>query len=178
MAAERWQQNDLYDYDDEYEFADGTYGYSPRCYNSSGAYHYRNLPNVVDDALRREPSLKRDSQIRSLEEDRPSAATVNASLRNHCLVLFVLITVLSMGLALHRGISADRGYQMTELRRQASRMEKENEAIKVEIAHLKSPQRIKEIATAKLGMIVPENAYFSSDKGDSKKSAKPNDLSF
>ena len=62
---------------------------------------------------------------------------------------------------------------MAELRRQASRMEKENEALRVEIAHLKSPQRIKELATAKLGMIVPESAYFSSEKEDTAKAAKP-----
>lgn len=174
MAAERWRQDDLYGYDEDYEVADGTYGAAPRySYNSSGAYHYRDLPNVVDDALRSEPSLKRDSRPRSREEARPSAATVNADLRNRCLVLFVLIAILSMGLALHRGISAERGYQMAEMRRQASRMEKENEALRVEIAHLKSPQRIKELATAKLGMIVPESAYFSSEKGDTAKAAKP-----
>ncbi len=173
MAAERWRQDDLYDYDEDYEVADGTYGAPRYSYGAGGAYHYRDLPNVVDDALRSEPSLKRDSRPRSLEEERPSAATVNADLRNRCLILFVLIAILSMGLALHRGISAERGYQMAEIRRQASRMEKENEALKVEIAHLKSPQRIKELATAKLGMIVPENAYFSSEKGEAAKPAKP-----
>ena len=58
-------------------------------------------------------------------------------------------------------------------RRFAALLEKENEALRVEIAHLKSPQRIKELATAKLGMIVPESAYFSSEKGDTANAANP-----
>ena len=39
--------------------------------------------------------------------------------------------------------------------------EQENERLKIDIAKLKSPRRIKDIATSSLGMEVPENVYFT-----------------
>jgi cell division protein FtsL len=62
------------------------------------------------------------------------------------------------------GISASRGYELVAIQQQADQMEQENERLKIEIAKLKSPDRIKSIAQDQLGMSVPKQTYFSSEK--------------
>jgi cell division protein FtsL len=62
------------------------------------------------------------------------------------------------------GISASRGYELVALQQQAEQKEQENERLKIEIAKLKSPDRIKAIAKDQLGMEVPRQTYFSSEK--------------
>ena len=58
------------------------------------------------------------------------------------------------------GISASRGYDLVHTEQQAEALEQENERLKIDIARLKSPQRIKDIATKDLGMEVPQQVYF------------------
>jgi cell division protein FtsL len=62
------------------------------------------------------------------------------------------------------GISASRGYELVAIQQQADQKEQENERLKIEIAKLKSPERIKAIAQDQLGMEVPRQTYFSSEK--------------
>ncbi|MCR5834441.1 MAG: cell division protein FtsL [Selenomonadaceae bacterium] len=62
------------------------------------------------------------------------------------------------------GISASRGYGLVATQNQAQNIELENERLRVEIAQLKSPQRIKEIAETQLGMKVPPKMYFSHER--------------
>ena len=54
--------------------------------------------------------------------------------------------------------------QLLFLQQQAEQKEQENERLKIEIAKLKSPDRIKAIAKDQLGMEVPRQTYFSSEK--------------
>ena len=82
-------------------------------------------------------------------------------LRSRCKWLFLSVAVLAMAVTARAGISANRGYTLVETQQKAEAIEQENERLKIDIAKLKSPRRIKDIATGKLGMEVPENVYFT-----------------
>ena len=89
---------------------------------------------------------------------------LNHMLRSRCRVFFLVFTIFAMAVVIRSGIIASRGYALVATNNQADNLELENERLRVEIAQLKSPQRIKEIATTKLGMIVPPKTYFSHDR--------------
>jgi len=89
---------------------------------------------------------------------------LNHLLRSRCRVAFVVFAILAMTVVIRSGISASRGYALVATQTQAQQLELENERLRVEIAQLKSPQRIKQIAEDELGMIVPRKMYFSHDR--------------
>ena len=82
-------------------------------------------------------------------------------LRSRCRVAFLVIAVLAMLVVIRSGISASRGYMLVATQTQAETIEHENERLRIEIAKLKSPSRIKQIAEDELGMAVPKKMYFS-----------------
>ena len=69
-----------------------------------------------------------------------------------------------MAVTVRSGISASRGYELVAIQQQIQQVEQENERLRIEIARLKSPQRIEQIATDELGMEVPKKMYFSHDR--------------
>ena len=82
-------------------------------------------------------------------------------LRSRCRVAFLVIAILAMLVVVRSGISASRGYMLVATQSQAEAVEQENERLRIEIAKLKSPSRIKQIAEDELGMAVPKKMYFS-----------------
>ena len=86
---------------------------------------------------------------------------LNKLLRSRCRLAFIVIAVLAMLVVIRSGISASRGYALVETQNMAQSIEQENERLKIEIAKLKSPQRIKQIAENELGMSTPQKIYFS-----------------
>lgn len=91
-------------------------------------------------------------------------AHINTHLRSRCLLLLVVLSLMAGITTVRSGQSATRGYELVQLQQQAAQIEQENKNLQVEIARLKSPQRIKDIAAKDLGMTVPQEVYFSSDK--------------
>ena len=89
---------------------------------------------------------------------------LNHMLRSRCRVFFLVFTIFAMAVVIRSGICASRGYALIATQNQAEQLELENERLRVEIAQLKSPIRIKEIAENELGMIVPRKTYFSHDR--------------
>lgn len=89
---------------------------------------------------------------------------LNHLLRSRCRVAFVVFAIFAMAVVIRSGICASRGYALVATQNQAQQLELENERLRVEIAQLKSPQRIKQIAEDELGMIVPRKMYFSHDR--------------
>lgn len=89
---------------------------------------------------------------------------LNHLLRSRCRVAFIVFAVLAMAVVIRSGISASRGYALVATQNQAQQLELENERLRVEIAQLKSPMRIKQIAEDELGMIVPRKMYFSHER--------------
>ncbi len=108
-------------------------------------------------------SVEENGQLESgaklrLIECRPK---LNHLLRSRCRVAFIIISLLAMLVVIRSGISASRGYALVATQNQAQQLEQENERLRIEIAKLKSPLRIKQIAQDELGMDVPKKMYFS-----------------
>ncbi len=82
-------------------------------------------------------------------------------LRSRCRVAFIIISILAMLVVVRSGINASRGYMLVDTQNQAQALEQENERLRVEIAKLKSPGRIRQIAEDDLHMVLPKRMYFS-----------------
>ncbi|MBQ1867334.1 MULTISPECIES: cell division protein FtsL [Selenomonas] len=89
---------------------------------------------------------------------------LDTSTRSHCQILFLTMAVLAMLVTVGSGVSASRGYALVAVQQKADALEQENERLKIDIAKLKSPERIKNIAQDQLGMEVPKHTYFSQEK--------------
>ncbi len=86
---------------------------------------------------------------------------VNNALRSRCIILFVIVVALAGFFILRSGAAASNAYYLNQLKNQSTVLEAENSRLHLEIAHLKSPERIQSIATQELGMIVPDKFFFS-----------------
>jgi len=73
----------------------------------------------------------------------------------------ILVAGLAMICTLQSEAIVRAGYDLVRAKSQAAALEKENVALKLEIAKLKSPQRIQQFATTKLGMVSPQGIYYS-----------------
>ena len=89
---------------------------------------------------------------------------LDEQMRRRCKTLLALLAVMAMTITVRSGISASRGYDLVHTEQQAEAIEQENERLKIDIARLKSPQRIKDIATKDLGMEVPQQVYLEKKK--------------
>ena len=116
---------------------------------------------------------KRKSQTINKPEQKENEATLtlittrprlNHLLRSRCRLFIIVFSIFAMAIVIRSGISASRGYALVATQETAQQLELENERLRVEIAQLKSPTRIKQIAEEKLGMIVPRKTYFSQDR--------------
>ena len=58
-------------------------------------------------------------------------------------------------------ISKQNSVFYVKIKDQMAKVEKENEQIRLEIAKLRSPQRIQDIAVNQLGMVRPQSVYCS-----------------
>lgn len=85
---------------------------------------------------------------------------VNNALRSRCIILFVVVIALAGFFILRSGVAASNAYYLNQLKNQSTVLEAENSRLHLEIAHLKSPERIQSIATQELGMIVPDKFFF------------------
>ena len=104
---------------------------------------------------------EREQRTFRLIKNRPK---LDKNLRSRCQIAFIIISILAMLVTIRSGISASRGYALVATQSQAQQLEQENERLRVEIAKLKSPQRIKQIASEELGMVVPKKMYFSHER--------------
>ena len=86
---------------------------------------------------------------------------LDTPLRTRCQTLFMLFTVLAMTVTVRSGICASYGYTLVATQQEAQVLEQENERLKIEIAQLKAPHRIKAIAEEELGMHTPVKTYFA-----------------
>lgn len=103
-------------------------------------------------------------RLRQAPQEPLFKTVLDTSTRSHCQIVFLTAAVMAMLVTIGSGISASRGYALVEVQRQAEALEQENERLKIDIARLKSPDRIKKIARDKLGMEVPKHIYFSQEK--------------
>lgn len=115
--------------------------------------------NALKQQTKRE-AVAKEAEL-TLIKGRPR---LNHLLRSRCRIAFVFFAVFAMAVVIRSGISASRGYALVATQNQAQQLELENERLRVEIAKLKSPQRIKQIAEEELDMVVPRKMYFSHER--------------
>lgn len=92
---------------------------------------------------------------------RPHTKT-SSRLRSKCIVVISMIAVMAMLVTLQSASIVKAGYELVQIKAHMANVEKENDYIRLEIAKLKSPQRIQLIATQELGMITPKTVYHAS----------------
>ncbi|MEG6585935.1 cell division protein FtsL [Dendrosporobacter sp. 1207_IL3150] len=92
--------------------------------------------------------------------------SVNRALRTRCLIIAALITMIAMFVTVRSEAIIRAGYDLVQVKAMLIKAEKENELLRLDIAKLKSPQRIQEIATRELGMVVPTNVYCAANASE------------
>lgn len=85
---------------------------------------------------------------------------LDIALRAQCLITVVLVAIGAMFLTVRSEAIIRTGYDLVQLKSQALKLQNENEQLRLDIAKLRSSQRIQYIATAELGMVVPKDVYF------------------
>ena len=94
-------------------------------------------------------------------------------LRTECLAATVIIGFLAMFVTWGSSAIVKAGYELVQARACLTRLEKENELLRLEMAQLKSPQRIQSIAVKQLGMIKPQAVYIVAKESNVAKAARP-----
>lgn len=90
---------------------------------------------------------------------------INKPLRSKCLTLVLTVAFLAAVVTVQSAYIVKSGYGLVDAKQEIMRLERANETLKLDIAKLKTPERVAQIASQKLGMIVPKNAYFSAGTG-------------
>lgn len=86
---------------------------------------------------------------------------INKNLRKKCLFVAAIMAIMAMLVTVQSEVIVRSGYGLVQLKEQAAALEKENELLRLEIAKLKSPQRIQDIAVNKLGMVAPQTMLYA-----------------
>jgi cell division protein FtsB len=91
--------------------------------------------------------------------ERCSLAKPHRCLRTEYLVSAVLVGLLAMFVTWGSSSIVKSGYELVQARACLTKMEKQNELLRLEMAQMKSPLRIQNIAVGQLGMIKPQMVY-------------------
>ncbi len=86
---------------------------------------------------------------------------LDIALRGKCLMTVLLVAAVAVVVTVRSESIVRAGYELVQMKSQSLSLQKENELLRLEIARLKSPQRIQEIATVELGMVVPQHVYYA-----------------
>ena len=82
-------------------------------------------------------------------------------LRTECLLSAILIGVLALFVTWGSSAIVKSGYELVQSRASLITIEAENELLRLELAQLKSPERIREIAVGQLGLVSPNVVYMA-----------------
>lgn len=105
--------------------------------------------------------------------ERCSLTQPRRCLRTECVVSAIIVGLLAMFVTWGSSSIVKAGYELVQARACLTRVEKQNELLRLEMARLKSPQRIQTIATTQLGMIKPQAVYIVAKESNVAKTAKP-----
>ncbi|MDR1701196.1 MAG: cell division protein FtsL [Sporomusaceae bacterium] len=89
-------------------------------------------------------------------------AEINRALRSKCLLLLVTVAFFTAVVTAQSAYIVNAGYNLVENKKAITRLDRANETLRLEIAQGRTHEKIVEIASKKLGMVIPQNAYFSS----------------
>ena len=106
-------------------------------------------------------SLTRKQRPLLLSEkvERNQSTKQHRCLRTECVVSALLVGALAMFVTWGSSSIVKAGYELVQARACLTKLEKQNELLRLEMARLKSPQRIQDIAVKQLGMIKPQTVY-------------------
>jgi cell division protein FtsL len=85
----------------------------------------------------------------------------DTSLKRNFMLLILLVIVAAMLITVQSQITVQAGYDLVQLKAQAATLEKQNELLRLDVARLSSPERIQQIASRDLGMVVPVSTYYA-----------------
>lgn len=85
--------------------------------------------------------------------------SLNVQLRKKCFLLVVLILLLAAVGTVQNERIVTSGYQYVELQQELQVLNDNNQKLHLEIAQLRSLERIQAVATNKLGMTMPEYVF-------------------
>lgn len=80
------------------------------------------------------------------------------------LMLLVIAGIMVAAILGGRVVKAGAGYELVSMQREMVQLTRDNEELSLEVAELKSPTRIQQIAQDKLGMVLPD-AFVYNSKG-------------
>lgn len=86
---------------------------------------------------------------------------LDIALRIKCLTTIILVAVAAMFVTICSESIIRAGYDLVQMKSQVAKLEKENELLQLDIAKLRAPQRIQNIASTQLGMVVPQSVYYA-----------------
>ena len=107
--------------------------------------------------------------------DRCSLDKPRRCLRTECLVSAVLAGFLAMFVTWGSSAIVKSGYELVQARASLTKVENQNELLRLEMAQMKSPQRIQNIAIRQLGMIKPQTVYVAAKESSNSNLAKAAD---
>ncbi len=95
---------------------------------------------------------------------------LDIALRAKCLVTVTLLIAIAIVATMRSEAIVRNGYNLVQMKSQMLSLQKENELLKLDIAKLKSPQRIQTIASTELGMVMPQGVYCATQSGQAPQS--------
>lgn len=98
-------------------------------------------------------------QLLAKRKERLSKRVSRCCFRTECLVSALLVGLLALFVTWGSSAIVKAGYELVQARASLTKVEKQNEIMRLEISRLKSPQRIREIAAGQLGMVNPPAVY-------------------
>jgi cell division protein FtsL len=81
-------------------------------------------------------------------------------LRRQIVFICMIVAGVMISQIAQRELIVRSSYQLVSVKNQVNNLQKENEFLKIELAGLSSPDRIQQIATKELGMVVPEKVHY------------------
>ena len=118
------------------------------------AYAYDYAPG-----LPRQKGAPAPVQQNPVQQPRPAHRTLRLGRQAVTAYIAVLVVMVLGALVMVSQYSAmaSVSYQIADMKRQITAVDEQNEALEKQVAELKRPDRIMEIATTRLGMVSPQN---------------------
>lgn len=96
----------------------------------------------------------------------PKKSRLNVRLRKQCFMLTALVAVMMFVLTIENVLVVRSGYQLVQIKKELTVVDRSNEILKLEVARLKTPDRIQKIATEQLGLVLPQTVFHNNVSGN------------
>ncbi|MBB5335946.1 cell division protein FtsL [Pectinatus brassicae] len=122
---------------------------------------YNTYGNLAEKTVYEQPARHTIQKQRNAARVIKQQIPLNTKLRLRCLALVMLVAFMAMFVTFRNSAAVSSGYQLIKLNKNVAALESENDRLRLDIAKLKSPERIKKIAVNNLNMALPDKMYFA-----------------